>query len=116
MAFPHPQARSHEQRNEYIPCRRGVLRNPLKRAIDVSDDRNAEDEVNRSKYHALRGTIHNPFPVLVMHGPLFALRSFYAELLRVLADQSLPSVEFHRVRTDDASDRLSRQNRVKDIH
>jgi hypothetical protein len=46
MAFPHPKSRKEEDRKEDKPNSGGVLRDLFKRAIDITDDRNAEDDVN----------------------------------------------------------------------
>src|SRR5580700_7262144 len=49
MAFPHPQSRKNKRRNEDKPSGGGVVWNLVKRAINVSEDRNAKDEVNPAK-------------------------------------------------------------------
>ena len=46
MAFPHPQSRKDHDRNKDKASREGVLRNRVERTVDVSEDRNAEDDVN----------------------------------------------------------------------
>src|ERR1700736_6947143 len=49
MAFPHPQSRKNKHRNEDKPRGRGVVWNLVKRAINVTEYRNAKDEVNPAK-------------------------------------------------------------------
>jgi hypothetical protein len=46
VAFPHPQTGKDHQGQEDVPDERRVVRQFLKRAIDVTDNRNADDEVN----------------------------------------------------------------------
>ena len=60
MAFPHPEAREDKQRDEDVPRSRGVLRDLLKRTVDVANDRNGKDEVNQAKNRAL-GNHRIPF-------------------------------------------------------
>jgi hypothetical protein len=49
MAFPHPKSRDDDYRNEYLPNGRRVLRDFVEGTIDISEDRNAENEVNPAK-------------------------------------------------------------------
>src|SRR5947207_8623104 len=49
MAFPHPQSRKNKHRNEDKPSGGGVVWNLVKRAINVTEYRNAKDEVNPAK-------------------------------------------------------------------
>jgi len=49
MAFPHPKSRDDHYRNEDSPNGRGVLRDFFERTIDISEDRDAEDDVNPAK-------------------------------------------------------------------
>src|ERR1700735_4053895 len=49
MAFPHPQSRKNKHRNEDKPSSGGVVWNLVKRAINVTEYRNAKDEVNPAK-------------------------------------------------------------------
>jgi hypothetical protein len=46
MAFPHPHSRKDHYRNEEKPGRSGVVRNLFKRAINITEYRYAEDDVN----------------------------------------------------------------------
>jgi len=55
MAFPHPQSRKNKCRNEDKPSGRGVIWNLVKRAINVTEYRNAKDEVNPAKNRTCRG-------------------------------------------------------------
>lgn len=49
MAFPHQQSCKDHEREEDIPSRKGVLRNLVKRTVDVAIYRNADDDVNPAK-------------------------------------------------------------------
>src|ERR1700733_7213751 len=49
MAFPHPKSRDDNYRNEDLPNSRGVLGDFLERTIDISEDREAESDVNPAK-------------------------------------------------------------------
>src|SRR6202167_468874 len=49
MAFPQPQSRKNKHRNEDKPRGGGVVWNSVKRAINVTEDGNAEDEGNPAK-------------------------------------------------------------------
>jgi len=53
MAFPHPESRKDHYRNEQIPSKGSVLWNLVERTIDVTNDRNANDQVNAAKNPAL---------------------------------------------------------------
>lgn len=55
MAFPHPKPREDHDRNEEKPSRVGVLWNFVKRTVNISDDRNAKDNVNPAKNRTLGG-------------------------------------------------------------
>src|SRR5215471_406697 len=46
MALPHPKPRKGKHRNEDKPGQRGVIRNLFKRTINITDDRDAQDEMN----------------------------------------------------------------------
>ena len=59
MAFPHPQARNDNSRHEVISSHMRVLRNLVKRAVNIADDRNAEDKVNRAKNPTDDALAHN---------------------------------------------------------
>src|SRR5580658_3172139 len=49
VALPHPQSRKNKPRNEDKPSGGGVVWNLVKRAINVTEYRNAKDEVNPAK-------------------------------------------------------------------
>lgn len=49
MAFPHPKARKDKYRKEDKSNSGGVFGNFFERTINVTEDRNAEDEVNGAK-------------------------------------------------------------------
>src|SRR5262252_10302891 len=62
MAFPHPQSRKGDCRKGDIPNNRGVVWKLLKRTINVTDYRNAEHDVNRTKNRTFGGISHSiPF-------------------------------------------------------
>src|ERR1700733_5611036 len=54
MAFPHPQSRKNKHRNEDKPGGGGIVWNLVKRAINVTEYRNAKDEVNPAKNQTYR--------------------------------------------------------------
>jgi hypothetical protein len=49
MAFPHPKSRKDKCRNEDKPNSGGVRWNVFKRTINITEYRNAEDDVNPAK-------------------------------------------------------------------
>lgn len=50
MAFPHPQSRKNHQRNKDIPGEWSVIWNFVKRAVDITDDRNTQYDVTPAKH------------------------------------------------------------------
>lgn len=58
MAFPHPQPGKDHDWNEDISRWHGVLRNFVKGAIDVAEDRNAEDQMDPSKDGAREAPVY----------------------------------------------------------
>src|SRR5260370_4654793 len=120
MAFPHPQSRKDHYRKEDIPSWGGIARKFFKRTINITEYRNAKDDVNPAKNRALGGIIHGR---LRERGRCIVLRDivlqsvdsrplsrlgrpagrFNAELLCVLGVQSLPAAELHGLGADDAS-------------
>src|ERR1700747_2245505 len=58
MAFPHPQSRKDHYRDEDEPSRAGVIWNFVKRTINITDDRNAKDDVNPAKNRTFGGLFH----------------------------------------------------------
>lgn len=58
MAFPHPQSRKDQRRQEDKPNSKGVFGNFFKRAINVTEDRDTQDEVNAAKNRTFGGVIH----------------------------------------------------------
>ena len=46
MALPHPKSGEDKEGKENKPDRGGVIRNLVKRTVNVAKDRNAEDDVN----------------------------------------------------------------------
>ena len=58
MAFPHPQSRKDHYRKEDIPSREGIVRKFFKRTIDVTEYRNAEDDVNPAENRTFVSFFH----------------------------------------------------------
>ena len=59
MTFPHPKSRKDKSRKKEKPNRGGVVGNFFKRTVDVTEDRNAEAEVNPAKDRAFGGVMHD---------------------------------------------------------
>ena len=59
MPFPHPQARKGKHGKEDIPSRPGILGNVFERAVNVPDDRDAEDKVSPAKNRTFRVLGHD---------------------------------------------------------
>jgi hypothetical protein len=59
VSFPHPEAGQEHDRDDDITNTAGILWKVLKRAIDVSDNRNAEDNVNGAKDGTFGGGFHD---------------------------------------------------------
>ena len=55
MAFPHPKSRKEHYRNDDKPNAGGVLWNFFKRTINITEYRNAKDDVNPAKNRGLEG-------------------------------------------------------------
>jgi hypothetical protein len=76
MAFPHPKSRKDKYRKEDKPNQVGVLWNFFKRAINITEYRNAKDDVNRAKKPTFDALVHDRvthpfFEVLMELGVLF---------------------------------------------
>src|ERR1700733_4321625 len=61
MAFPHQQPGKDHKRKEDKPSRVGVLRQLFKRTVDISKNRNADDDVNPAKNQTLVHDVHASF-------------------------------------------------------
>ena len=62
MAFPHPQPRKENYGKRDIPNNGSVVWKLFKGTINVTDDRNAEDDVNPAKNRTFGGISHSiPF-------------------------------------------------------
>ena len=61
MAFPHPQSAKDDYRESDIPHDRSVVWKFLKRAIDIPNYRDSEDDVNPAKNRTFGGVIHGPY-------------------------------------------------------
>jgi len=61
MAFPHPQSRKHHYRNGDKANNGSVIWKLFKGTINVTDDRNAEDDVNPAKNRTF-GSISHSIP------------------------------------------------------
>ena len=59
VAFPHPKSRKEHYRNDDKPNTGGVLWNFFKRTINITEYRNAEDEVNPAKNRTFGGIFHD---------------------------------------------------------
>src|SRR5882724_6722681 len=59
VAFPHPQSRKDHYRKEDKPSCGGIVRKLFKRTIDITEYRNAEDEVNPAKNRTLGALVHD---------------------------------------------------------
>jgi hypothetical protein len=68
MTFPHPKSRKDKDGKEEKPNRGGVVWNLFKRTVDITEDRNAEDDVNPAKNRTLGGIIHDWFLNLLIEG------------------------------------------------
>jgi len=60
MAFPHPKPRKGKYRNEDKPSSGGVVWNLFKRTINITDYRNAKNDVNRAKNPTFCALAHDP--------------------------------------------------------
>jgi hypothetical protein len=61
MALPHPKSRKDNDRKEDKPNKRGVVWKLFKRTINITDDRDAKDDVNPAKNRTLGGLFHDCF-------------------------------------------------------
>jgi hypothetical protein len=61
MALPHPQSRKDEYRNEDKPNRWGVVWDFFKRTINITEYRNAKDDVNPTKNGTFGALVHDWF-------------------------------------------------------
>jgi hypothetical protein len=68
MAFPHPQSRKDHYRKEDKPGYGGIVGKFFKRTINITEYRNAEDDVNPAKNPTFGALVHDWF----LHG--FAIR------------------------------------------
>jgi len=59
MAFPHPKSRKDHYRNDDKPNPVGVLWNFFKRTINITEYRNAKDDVNPAKNRTFGGIFHD---------------------------------------------------------
>jgi hypothetical protein len=59
MAFPHPQSRKDKYRKEDKPNSGGVIWHFFKRTINITEYRNAEDEVNPAKNRTFDALVHD---------------------------------------------------------
>ena len=59
MAFPHPQPGNDHYRQEDKPGREGIAWKFFKRTIDITEYRNAEDDVNPAENRTLGGFSHD---------------------------------------------------------
>ena len=64
MAFPHPKSGKRDCWNRHIPNNGSVIWKFLKGTINITDDRNREDEVNPAKYGTHGGFSHHWFVIM----------------------------------------------------
>jgi len=64
MAFPHPQSRKDHYREEDKPSWRRVVRKFFKRTINITEYRNAKDDVNAAENRTLGGFLHDLYYLL----------------------------------------------------
>src|SRR6185437_13761671 len=102
MTFPHPKSRKDKCGNEDEPSGRGVVGNLVKRAVNVADYRNSQDDMNPAANGTLSGITH--MQVLLWF--------FQAELAGIFRVQPLPVAELHRVPTGDAADGSSTEKSI----
>ena len=72
MAFPHPQSRKDHYRKEYIPGGGSIVWKFFKRTINITEYRDAKDDVNPAENRTLGGSIHGR---LCERGRCIVLRS-----------------------------------------
>jgi len=73
MAFPHPQSRKDNYRNEDIPRSMRVVWKLLKRTIDITEYRNGKDDVNPAKNRTFGGFFHSEFALFIADTARFTL-------------------------------------------
>jgi hypothetical protein len=59
MPLPHPQSRKDHYREEHKPSCGGIVWKPFKRTINVTEYRNAKDQVNPAKNRTFGGIFHD---------------------------------------------------------
>jgi hypothetical protein len=59
MAFPHPQSRNDNHRKGDVPNNRGIVWKLLEGAVNVTDYRNAEEDVNPAENRTSGGISHS---------------------------------------------------------
>src|SRR5882724_169414 len=123
MAFPHPQSRKDHYRKEDKPSCGGIVWKLFKRTINVTEYRNAKDDVNQAKNPTFGALVHD----WLLHGFSIHLDSrllsrirrpvgrFNTELLCVLGVQSLPAAELHRLGANHAADGSSAKKVIQNI-
>src|SRR5208282_5458048 len=118
VAFPHPQPRKEQDRKNDIANREGVVWSIRRRIINVTEYRNAKDNVNPAKNRTFSRFFHDSFSFfseITTPGSryqnsrlLSRLRRpvgrFRTELLGVFGDQAVPAAGFHGVTTGQAAD------------
>src|SRR5215471_9694324 len=117
MAFPHPKSRKDHYRKEDKPNSGGVFWYFFKRTINITDYRNAKDDVNPAKNRTFGAFFHDL--VLLDLRLLSRLRRlvgrFDTELLGVLRVQPLPAAELQGLGADDASNGLTGEKPIQNI-
>ena len=59
MPFPHPQSRKDHDRNEHKPSLEGIARKFVEGTVDITEDRDAEDNVNPAKNRTRESSVDN---------------------------------------------------------
>src|SRR5215469_9740088 len=108
MPLPHPEPRKENYRNEHKSRSGSIARNFVKWAVDITEYRNPEDDVNPAKNPTLGALAHDSSPSQLslrllrrLRRPVWRLRT---ELLCILRHQPLPASRFHRATTRHPAD------------
>ena len=63
MALPHPESRKDKDGQKDKPNGGGIVWEFFERAVDVAENRNAEDEVSPARERTLGGRFHDRFVI-----------------------------------------------------
>src|SRR5579862_8205616 len=59
MAFPHPQSRQQHDGKKHKARDRSIVRKDMKRAVNIAEDRNGEDDMDPEHDHSLGCVLHD---------------------------------------------------------